>query len=115
MEEAERLCDRVAIIDRGRIVDIDTPGALVRRHCPERTVIVSTEDAAAPGRFLAIPGVASVDGGDGRYTIHGTGEALVTGVIRCLAEHRIHAADFRTETPTLEDVFLKLTGHSIRD
>ena len=48
MDEAERLCDRVAIIDRGRIVDIDTPAALVRRHCPERTVIVTTTAASRP-------------------------------------------------------------------
>src|SRR5258706_14271322 len=38
MEEAERLCDRVAIIEYGKIIDIDTPGGLVARHCPERTV-----------------------------------------------------------------------------
>src|SRR5678809_359029 len=44
MEEAERLCDRVAIIDHGRIVDIGVPSELVRRHCPERTVIVTTDD-----------------------------------------------------------------------
>src|SRR6202000_1194706 len=44
MQESERLCDRVAIIDHGRIIDIGTPAALVRRHCPERTVIVDTED-----------------------------------------------------------------------
>ena len=43
MEEAERLCDRVAIIEHGRIVDIGTPAELVRRHCPERTVVVTTE------------------------------------------------------------------------
>src|SRR5207249_4424651 len=60
MEEAERLCDRVAIIDRGRIVDIGTPAALVRRHCPERTVIVATEDPAAADRFRAIAQVESV-------------------------------------------------------
>src|SRR5438045_5725474 len=46
MEEAERLCDRVAIIDHGRIVDIGTPAALVRRNCPERAVIIVTEDRA---------------------------------------------------------------------
>ena len=40
---------------------------------------------------------------------------LVTQVIACLAEHRIRVVEFRTEVPTLEDVFLKLTGHSIRD
>src|SRR4026209_895402 len=44
MEEAERLCDRVAIIDHGRIVDIDTPEGLLRRHCPERTVVLTTDD-----------------------------------------------------------------------
>src|SRR4051812_28287768 len=47
MEEAERLCDRVAIIDHGRIVDIGTPGELVQRHCPERTVIIVTDDLSA--------------------------------------------------------------------
>ena len=47
MEEAERLCDRVAIIDHGRIVDIDTPAELVRRHCPERTVIVDDRRSGA--------------------------------------------------------------------
>ena len=55
MEEAERLCDRVAIIDHGRIVDIGTPAELVRRHCPERTVIVVTEDATARERFRGDP------------------------------------------------------------
>ncbi|HSF26859.1 MAG TPA: ABC transporter ATP-binding protein, partial [Actinomycetes bacterium] len=47
IDEAEVLCDRVAILDHGRIIDIDTPAELVRRHCPERTVIVETEDSTA--------------------------------------------------------------------
>src|SRR5438128_7223356 len=47
MEEAERLCDRVAIIDHGRIIDVDTPAGLVARHCPERTVVLTTESADA--------------------------------------------------------------------
>jgi ABC-2 type transport system ATP-binding protein len=115
MEEAERLCDRVAIIDHGRIIDIGSPDALVRRHCPERTVIVETDDAAASERFLAIPQVASVSGLGVQYTIRGQGTDLVTQVIHCLAEHRMRVIDFRTEMPTLEDVFLKLTGHAIRN
>ena len=49
MEEAERLCDRVAIIEHGRIIDIGTPAELVRRHCPERTVVVATGDAERAG------------------------------------------------------------------
>jgi ABC-2 type transport system ATP-binding protein len=115
MEEAERLCDRVAIIDHGRIIDIGTPAELVRRHCPERTVIIATEDASAPERFRAIPQVQSVTSEGAQLTIRGSGSDLVTHVIQCLAEHRIRVIDFRTELPTLEDVFLKLTGHMIRD
>jgi ABC-2 type transport system ATP-binding protein len=115
MEEAERLCDRVAIIDHGRIVDIGAPAELVRRHCPERTVIVVTEEATAADRFRAIRQVQSVNGEGSQLTIRGVGNDLVTRVIECLAEHRIPVIDFRTELPTLEDVFLKVTGHMIRD
>ncbi|MBI3493467.1 MAG: ABC transporter ATP-binding protein [Acidobacteria bacterium] len=115
MEEAERLCDRVAIIDRGSIVDIDAPAALVTRHCPERTVLLTTEDSSADARFRSIPIVEAVTRSDNRYTIRGRGPDLVTEVIRCLSNHRIHVTDFRTETPTLEDVFLTVTGRSIRD
>jgi ABC-2 type transport system ATP-binding protein len=115
MEEAERLCDRVAIIDRGRIVDMDSPEQLVRRHCPERTVVLATDDSGAAGQFRGMPQVDSVVAENGRLTIHGRGDDLVTEVIRCLSDHRIRVTDFRTVLPTLEDVFLKVTGHSIRD
>jgi ABC-2 type transport system ATP-binding protein len=115
MEEAERLCDRVAIIERGRIIDIGSPEELIRRHCPQRTVILATADAQAEERFRAIPHVESVSCTDDRFTIRGTGEDLVTEVIECLSENRIRVTDFRTVLPNLEDVFLKLTGHSIRD
>jgi len=115
MEEAERLCDRVAIIDHGRIVDIGAPADLVRRHFPERAVIVSTIDPSAAARFEAIDRVSAV-ARDGRtITIRGDGADLVSRVIACVAEHRIAVDDFRTESPTLEDVFLALTGHGIRD
>ena len=115
MEEAERLCDRVAIIDHGRIVDIDTPEGLLRRHCPERTVVLTTDDPAADTHFAGIRGVESVERRGQEVTIRGTGHGLVTAVIQCLSEHRIHVTDFRTEHPGLEDVFLKLTGHSVRE
>ncbi len=115
MEEAERLCDRVAIIEHGRIIDIDTPERLVARHCPERSVVLMTDDPNAEERFRTIPRVESVSCKDSRYTIRGQGEDLVTEVIQCLSENRIRVTDFRTVLPNLEDVFLKLTGHSIRD
>jgi ABC-2 type transport system ATP-binding protein len=115
MEEAERLCDRVAIIEHGRIVDIDRPERLVDRHCPERTVVLATDDPIAEARIRAIPGVEAVIRSDSRFTIRGRGDDLVTEVIHCLSENQIRVADFRTILPNLEDVFLKLTGHSIRE
>jgi ABC-2 type transport system ATP-binding protein len=115
MEEAERLCDRVAIIDHGRIVDIDSPARLVAKHCPERTIEVGTADPGAEAHFRRIASVDSVERRDERYVIRGRGEDFVTDVIQCLSEHRIRATDFRTLLPTLEDVFLTVTGHSIRD
>ncbi len=115
MEEAERLCDRVAIMEHGRIIDIDTPNRLVARHCPERTVVLDSEDATAMECFEKIAGVETVTCVDKRFTIRGLGDDLVTEVIHCLSENRIRVTDFRTILPNLEDVFLKLTGHSIRE
>jgi len=115
MEEAERLCDRVAIIDHGRTVDIDAPSRLVSRHCPERAVVVTTRSNPDDDAFSRIPRVTSVTRADGEVTIRGEGDDLVANVIECLSERRIRVTDFRTDVPTLEDVFLKLTGHSIRD
>lgn len=114
MEEAEKLCDRVAIIEHGRIIDIDTPERLVERHCPERTVVVATLDPVAEERFRSIPGVEAVTCAESRFTIRGRND-LVTEVVHCLSENRIRVTDFRTVFPNLEDVFLRLTGHSIRE
>jgi ABC-2 type transport system ATP-binding protein len=115
MEEAERLCDRVAIIERGKIIDMDTPDALIRKYCPERAVILATDDPTAVTRFSAIPNVDDVIEKEGKITVRGTGDDLVTEVIRCISENNIHVTDFRTMLPNLEDVFLRVTGHSIRD
>jgi ABC-2 type transport system ATP-binding protein len=114
MEEAERLCDRVAILDHGRLVDIDTPSALVRRHCPDRTVVLTTP-MAADAHFAGLPGVATVERAGEQLTIRGRGDGLVSAVIDAVSTHRVPVGDFRTEQPTLEDVFLHLTGHSIRE
>jgi ABC-2 type transport system ATP-binding protein len=115
MEEAERLCDRVAIIEHGRIIDIDTPERLVARHCPERTVVVTTADPRAEELFRGVPRVEEVARHDGRVTVRGSGDDFITAVIQCLSDGGIRVTDFRTVHPTLEDVFLRLTGHSIRD
>jgi ABC-2 type transport system ATP-binding protein len=115
MEEAERLCDRVAIIDHGRLIDAGTPAALVRRHCPERTVIVTTVDSTAAERFRAMPGIDAVEVSGDDVSSRGSGDDFVTRVIQYLAEHRIAVVDLRTINPTLEDAFLRVTGHALRN
>lgn len=95
MEEAERLCDRVAIVEHGKVIEMGTPEELVRRHCPERRVVYTSEGET--------------------HTLIGEGDDFVTDVITKIAHDGIRVKGFRTEIPTLEDVFLKLTGRGIRD
>jgi ABC-2 type transport system ATP-binding protein len=78
-------------------------------------VLISTDDPAAAEQFRAIPRVESVERTANNVVVRGIGEDLVTQVIQCVADHRMHVTDFRTEVPTLEDVFLRLTGHTMRD
>jgi len=115
MEEAERLCDRVAIIEHGKIIDVNTPEKLINRYCPERTVVLVTEDVAAENLFRAMPQVTDVTANGTKLTIKGNGDDLITSVIWCLSENRLRVSEFRTIMPNLEDVFIKVTGHSIRD
>ena len=115
MEEAERLCDRVAIIEHGTLIELGTPAELVRRHCPEIGVIFTSESDGVAARMQALPNVFSATSHGTTHTIRGTGDAFVNDVIHCIAREGIQVLGFRTERPTLEDVFLKLTGHTIRD
>ena len=115
MEEAERLCDRVAIIEHGRLIEVGTPDDLVQKHCPERTVVFTSDDANVAERMRGLGAVERATGSGGTYTIRGAGDDFVTDVINFIAREGIRVRGFRTEIPTLEDVFLKLTGHGIRD
>jgi ABC-2 type transport system ATP-binding protein len=114
MEEAQQLCDRVAIIDHGRIVDVDSPDGLVRRHCPDRTVAIETSSAHAREALSRVAGVDSAAQDGGRVIVRTRSVDVMTGIIECLAGQHIEVTDFQTFVPTLEDVFLKLTGHSVR-
>jgi len=114
MEEAEKLCDRVAIIDHGRIVDADSPAALVQRHCPERTLLIATDDDGAVEALGRVSGIEQASRDGANVMLEARSIDVMTPVIRCLAERQIVVTDFRTIVPTLEDVFLKLTGHSVR-
>jgi ABC-2 type transport system ATP-binding protein len=106
MEEAERLCDRVAIVDHGRIIAEGQPARLVREHFPA-TVIRLPESAWPAGA----PFPSTAERRDG------TIELFADDVPPMLAElERVGAdlTDLRVATPNLEDLFLKLTGHDLR-
>ncbi|WP_369249301.1 ABC transporter ATP-binding protein [Streptomyces sp. R41] len=108
MEEAQRLCDRIAVIDKGRLAALDTPAGLIRRSAGS-TVISFTPSAPLDERELTVlPALASVEHKDGRITLSGTDET-VNAVITLLARHRITAHQLRVSDATLDDAFLDLT------
>jgi ABC-2 type transport system ATP-binding protein len=114
MEEAERLCDRVAIMDRGRIVALDSPANLIRSHGAENR-ITFTAAGGCESKLKALSGVVRVDRDGDRVIVEGSGDGLVGEVVTALSANGFAFRDLRTEQATLEDVFLALTGKEIRD
>jgi ABC-2 type transport system ATP-binding protein len=118
MDEAERLCDRVAIVDHGRVIAIDTPRALIRSLGAEQVVEVEVSEgaAAAPGLFDGTRGVlgARLDGPLWTLQVSAAHEA-VPAVLRRVEESGLSLTELRTHTPTLEDVFVSLTGRHLRE
>ncbi|WP_405783331.1 ABC transporter ATP-binding protein [Streptomyces sp. NBC_01378] len=109
MEEAQRLCDRIAVIDKGRIAALDTPAGLIGRAAGS-TVMSFTPSAPLDEEALRdLPALASVEHRDGRVTLGGTDET-VNAVITLLARHQITAHQLRVSDATLDDAFLDLTG-----
>jgi ABC-2 type transport system ATP-binding protein len=113
MDEAEELCDRVAIVDRGRIIDSDTPQGLVNKHASEVRVIFTTDEADLSW-LDNIAEVREVVRKGPRVEVEGRGPVLALAAA-ALVQHGIIPDDLRVEQPTLEDVFLKLTGHTAGD
>ena len=115
MEEAERLCDRVMIIDRGQIVALDSPEVLIRSlGAEERLVFTLPENQIMPplDRVASVERVEQV--GD-RVLVYGQGERFVSSVVYALEDASVQFLDLRTEQSNLEDVFLSLTGREMRD
>jgi ABC-2 type transport system ATP-binding protein len=113
MDEAEQLCDRVAIVDRGRIIALDSPQGLIAAHTSQIRVTFST-DHADLSWLEEITEVHQVTRHGRRIEVEGSGPVLAT-VAAALVDHNIIPSDLRMEQPTLEDVFLTLTGQAIRD
>jgi len=119
MEEADQLCGRVAIMDHGRILALDTPAEL-RRTVDADTLV--TVKAVGDPAALAAALSAGVDGVTGTRVVDGRVELMVRGADRLLprvvtaAEHRgFEVADLSVAEPTLETVFISLTGKELRD
>ncbi|RTL64910.1 MAG: ABC transporter ATP-binding protein [Pseudonocardiaceae bacterium] len=114
MEEAERLCDRIALIDAGRVVAIDTPSGLVERTRAPQVIRFRPSEPVDEDMLRALPEVGSVvTHRDGRVEITGTGDVLAT-VTTALAHERIIAAELRVTQPRLDDAFVALTGEGTR-
>ncbi|MEV8035621.1 ABC transporter ATP-binding protein [Streptomyces sp. NPDC086182] len=108
MEEAQRLCDRIAVIDKGRVAALDTPAGLIRRSKGSTVISFTPSAPLDEGDLAALPALASVAHKDGRITLSGTDET-VNAVITLLARHRVTAHQLRVTDATLDDAFLDLT------
>ena len=116
MEEAARLCDRVAIMDHGKVIALDTPNALVESLGADQIVELSLEGFVGNERFSRLPGVRGVRSRNGNYLL--TVSSVADALPALLAEVEIQGArlvGMTTHTATLEDVFVNLTGRKLRD
>ena len=109
MEEAQRLCDRVAVIDRGRVTALDTPGGLIRRAGAARTVSFAADTPLDRADLLALPGAIRVETVAGRTVLTGD-DATVDAFVPLLARHGATARGLRVSDTTLDDAYLDLTG-----
>jgi ABC-2 type transport system ATP-binding protein len=115
MEEAERLCDRVLIIDHGKIVALDTPESLIRSLGVEKRLVFTLPENQAVPPLADLPQVQRIERSGERLVVYGQGERFTSAVIDALEDAQVHFLDLRTEQPNLEDVFLALTGREIRE
>ena len=116
MEEAQTLCDRVAVMDAGKIIALDTPSRLIETHF-ETTAIEFEDRNSAPLDVLeALPGVKRASRDGGLVTIYTLDTPqTMEGLLEVARSGQLHFSDLRVRSASLEDVFLKLTGRRIRD
>lgn len=114
MDEAEKLCDRVAVVDHGRVIALDSPAGLIKTHFKETAVEML--DVFADDNLLGnLPGVSSLQHEDGHVSLFSTAiPATITALMELSTERRVELKDLVMRQATLEDVFLKLTGRRIR-
>ena len=111
MEEAERLCDRVALIDQGRVVELDTPAALTERVAVAQRIQFRPSAPVADALLTDLPEVSSIVRKGDVVVVTGTGNVL-NAVISVLARHQIVAQQLRVDQANLEDAYLELTARA---
>lgn len=115
MEEAEQLCDRVAVMDHGQIIALDTPEALINRHFQETAIEFVAVGEPAHEALTALPGVTQALFENGRPTLYSTdAPRTMAGLFELASAGDLTFKDMTVRQATLEDVFLKLTGRRIR-
>ena len=112
MEEAERLCDRVALIDHGRVVALDTPARLAAQARGGKTVRFLPSAPFDDRLLTELPEISRVDRDGQHVMVTGTGE-LVNAVILALYAAGVTARDVQLDSSNLEDAFVKLTGKNL--
>ncbi len=118
MEEAEKLCDRIAILDHGKIVALDTPANLIHSLGSEERVVFSVDGSIPIDFERSLSGAVRLEVQGGQVIVHATNGRkvpLVTAVVNQLSVLGVQFHDLRTEQPDLEDVFLSLTGRDLRE
>ena len=116
MEEAERLCDRVAIIDYGQIIATDRPEGLIAQNFREEAIEFDLAHPIEREELGALAGATNVVAENGKVTVYSTlVPATISALLELAKDRDIQLTDLRVHRATLEDVFLKLTGRRIRD
>ncbi len=116
MEEAEALCQRVAIMDQGRIMALDTPRQLIRELAFDNTVECSFDGPVERERLLALPAVRDVRSEDGAHSLFTNDvSATLAGLMGLTDDSGQRVQGLQVRTATLEDVFISLTGRRLRD
>ncbi len=114
MEEAEQICDRVAIIDHGHIIEIGSPTELVQRHFSE--IAISFQAMDGSDGYQSLAGVSHSVAEDGRVTVYSTdAPRTMTALLERESASGASLRNLNVHSATLEDVFLKLTGRALRD
>jgi ABC-2 type transport system ATP-binding protein len=116
MEEAEVLCDRLAILDHGRILALGSVNELVNKRFKDRSVRFDQIEALADERLTDLPGVESIKHDDGATLLYTRDvPGTIGGLLDLTEELGVEPGNLGIRRPTLEDLFLDLTGRALRD